>query len=376
MTTSDRIAGFDGLRAIAFLLVFASHKFPIAHRDPFGDVGVWTFFVLSGFLITGILARSREDVEAGRISAAWALARFYLRRTARIFPVYYMLLALALLASVFVTVDNFWGTAKLAYAFYATNIFIGMRSAWLGDFGHLWSLAVEEQFYLLFAPLVLMTPRRWTAALCWGFVGVALATKIVMELRGASNTAIDVNSLINFGLLGFGGLVGLAARAWSAPVWLASGPAQALTFACLLVTPVLFGPSTEAWMTYAKVVGLVAGLLLFQIAQAQATSFVAVLESAPLRLLGRVSYGAYLFHPFIHFEGMLGLAGVIGPVGRAPAPVQILVEFAVTVALATASWVLLERPILRRAALLTSQAPFAGTARGAQVSSAPGGETT
>ena len=129
-------------------------------------------------------------------------------------------------------------------------------------------------------------------------------------------------------------------------------------------------------MTYAKVVGLVAGLLFFQIAQAQATGFVVVLESAPLRLLGRVSYGAYLFHPFIHFQGLLSLVGLTDLGGRAPAPVQILVEFAVTVALATASWVLLERPILRRAALLTSQAPFAGKARGAKALSTPRGETT
>jgi len=365
MSTSDRIAGFDGLRAIAFLLVFASHKFPIEHRDPFGDIGVWTFFVLSGFLITGILARSREDIETGAISPVWALARFYLRRTARIFPIYYVLLAVALVLSAFMTVDNFWGMAKLAYAFYATNIFIGMRDAWVGDFGHLWSLAVEEQFYLLFAPLILVTPRRWTGVVCLGFVSVALTTKIVMEALGASNTAIDVSSLINFGLLGFGGLVSLAAATRPGPTWLTSGPAQAATLACLLVTPALFGPSTEGWMTYAKVVGLIAGLLMFQIAQAQTTRFVALLESAPLRLLGRISYGAYLFHPFIHFQNLMTWAG-LGDLARGvPVSLQIVWELVFTVVLATASWVVLERPILKRAAMLTSRAPLAPARRDA-----------
>ena len=373
MATSDRIAGFDGLRAIAFLLVFASHKFPYTYRDPFGDVGVWTFFVLSGFLITGILARSREEIEAGRISAMWALARFYLRRTARIFPVYYMVLAVALLLSVVMTVDNFWGTAKLAYAFYATNILIGMRNGWLGDFGHFWSLAVEEQFYLLFAPLVLMTPRRRTGAVCLGFVAVALVTKIAMEAMGAPDTTIDVNSLINFGLLGLGGLVGLAAAGRSAPAWIIGGPAQAATFACLLATPWLFGPSTEAWMTYAKIVGLVAGLLVFQIAQGQATGFVALLERAPLRLLGRVSYGAYLFHPFIHFQKLMARAGLGDVAAGVPAPLQIAAELAITVVLATVSWVVLERPVLRFAGRFTQRAPFA--ARPREMLANPRGET-
>src|ERR1700751_5489185 len=220
---SDRIAGFDGLRALAFLAVFANHKLGISQRDALGAVGVWSFFALSGFLITRILARAREDAESGR-SAIWpGLRRFYLRRTARIFPVYYALLSFALILSLFVYVDNFWAREKVAYIFYATNILIILRNGWIGDFGHLWSLAVEEQYYLLFAPLVLFLPRRGTALLCVAMTAAGLSTFAALHLTHAKLIVIYVNPLVNFGILGFGGLVGLASlnpASAAVPAWL------------------------------------------------------------------------------------------------------------------------------------------------------------
>jgi peptidoglycan/LPS O-acetylase OafA/YrhL len=300
---SSRIAGFDGLRALAFLAVFANHKLGIPQRDALGSVGVWSFFVLSGFLITRILACAREDVEVGRIPVVPALKRFYLRRTARIFPVYYAMLSFALILSLFVYVDDFWLKEKLAYIFYATNILIGLRDGWIGDFGHLWSLAVEEQYYLLFAPLVLFLPRRRTAFLCVGMVIVGLAIFCALHMAGTQLIVIYVNPLVNFGMLGFGGLVGLASlkpTSDAVPVWLTAGAAQAAVAACMIAAPLALGGWNVAWLTYGPAIVLLAGLLLFQIFNGQGTWFVSLLETAPLRLVGRVSYAAYLFHPFVH----------------------------------------------------------------------------
>jgi peptidoglycan/LPS O-acetylase OafA/YrhL len=89
----NRIRGFDGLRAIAVLMVFLQHRV-LGSRAEAGHLGVWIFFALSGFLITGILSAQRRTIEAGASEFLVELKRFLLRRTLRIFPVYYLLLAI------------------------------------------------------------------------------------------------------------------------------------------------------------------------------------------------------------------------------------------------------------------------------------------
>ena len=367
--TSDRIAGFDGLRALAFLAVFANHKLVVPQGDALGAVGVWTFFALSGFLITRMLARAREEVEVGR-SAIWpALRRFYLRRTARIFPAYYALLSTALILSLFVYVDDFWIKEKLAYIFYATNILIGMRGVWINEFGHLWSLAVEEQYYLLFAPLVLLLPRRGAVPLCVAMMAASLATFVALHMAHAPLIVVYVNPLVNFGLLGFGGVVGLASvkpGSGAVPAWLTGGPAQAATAACIIAAPIALGGWLTAWLTYGPAIVLFAGLLLFQVFHGQDSWFVALLESAPLRLVGRVSYAAYLFHPFIHFSILQRVLAAGGVRLAAPHPVQVLAELAATLLLCAVSWRLLEAPVIRWAAQLSPPGPVRAVIPGAE----------
>jgi peptidoglycan/LPS O-acetylase OafA/YrhL len=315
---------------------------------------VWTFFALSGFLITGILARSREEVEAGRISSGGALERFYLRRTARIFPVYYAMLGVALVISLFVSVNYFWGQEKIAYLLYATNVLIA-RDGWVGDFSHLWSLAIEEQYYILFAPMVLWLPRRWTPHVCIAILAAGVVTSLAMHAAQTPRLAIYVNSLVNFAMLGYGGLIGLVAQRATPPAWLTSGAAQVAVAAALIGAPVAFGAPMERWMAYGPVVLLLAGLLLFQIFKGQRTAFVALLESAPFRLVGRVSYAAYLFHPFIHFatlQRLLAAGGVRLQVGR---PLEIVAEFAVTLALCALSWRGLESPFIKLGSRLSTR---------------------
>src|SRR5262249_25557857 len=131
----------------------------------------------------------------------------------------------------------------------------------------------------------------------------SLLTKITMEALGAPALAIDVNSLVNFGLLAFGGIIGLTA---SAPPgsWLCSGTAQLFMLGFYLSLPTSFG--TDPFLpVLGKASAILAGILLLQIFAGQQTWFVAILESAPLRSIGRVSYGAYLIHHFIHFK-MIG----------------------------------------------------------------------
>jgi peptidoglycan/LPS O-acetylase OafA/YrhL len=349
-----RIRGFDGLRTIAFLLVFGSHKFEFAHADSCGDVGVWLFFVLSGFLITRILARCRAEIESGRATVANHLGRFYLRRTARIFPPYYLLLAFFAAASLLVPIEHFARSEKVAYLIYGTNLLIAARGYWIGDFGHFWSLAVEEQFYLAFAPLVLLVSRKHTILVCFAVILVGFSTKIMLEAQHASATATDVNSFVNFVLLGLGGVIGLRAS-WPAPKWLSGGAAQVAVLCLYLILPAAFGAWLEIWSLLGKLSAVLVGVLLFQIFNGQQTWFVAILESPPFRGIGRVSYGAYLIHHFVHFDVIESLLSHLGAEIAVPRFAQVLGELAVSLIVATVSWRYFESPIIAWAKRVTSR---------------------
>lgn len=149
---SDRIPSLDGLRTVSIALVIASHaarNFGPTVAWNIGDLGVRIFFVISGFLITGLLISESE--REGKID----LLRFYFRRTLRIFPPYYFLLfVLALLAisgRVHISASQF--LPVLSYA--SDYVYPG---TW--DVDHAWSLAVEEQFYLIFPGLMVVLRKR------------------------------------------------------------------------------------------------------------------------------------------------------------------------------------------------------------------------
>ena len=145
----------DTLRAVAVFSVILAHFAPRAtERLPLGELGVRLFFVLSGFLITGILLDCRGLIEQGAQPAA-VIGRFYARRLLRIAPAYYGLLAIMWLAAYPELRDSLpWHLA------YLSNIHFAMLGEWRGATSLLWSLAVEEQFYLLWPIIVLFQPAR------------------------------------------------------------------------------------------------------------------------------------------------------------------------------------------------------------------------
>jgi peptidoglycan/LPS O-acetylase OafA/YrhL len=341
---TTRILGFDGLRAIAFVLVFFSHKISFAQVDPYGEVGVWLFFALSGFLITRILAGEREEIERGRSTALDSLRRFYIRRTARIFPPYYALLAIISVVWLLVPIDFFWRTEKLAYATFTTNFLVGSRGLWVGNFGHFWTLAIEEQYYLFFAPLVLFMPRKYTMTLCLALILSAVVTKTVLVAQGVSSITAGVNSIVNFGLLSVGGVAGLNAHR-RLPPWSTGGVAQFAVLATFVALAPLFG-SDAKWLIFAKLSVVLPAFLLIQIAQGQRSWFVGLLHWSPLRDLGRISYGAYLLHNLIYLAPLIS---GIPPKTMIFGPSWVLftvAEFVSTIAIATLSWRYMEKPII------------------------------
>ncbi len=119
----DRIKGLDGLRALAIALVFLQHYTVIGARLELGGYGVWLFFVLSGFLIVRILHEERRRIEAGATTVKRALGRFFWRRTLRIFPIYYLCIAVCvLLALLGFTRDRLYPD-MLWHAGYLSNVY-------------------------------------------------------------------------------------------------------------------------------------------------------------------------------------------------------------------------------------------------------------
>ncbi|SFL40359.1 acyltransferase family protein [Methylobacterium pseudosasicola] len=335
-----RIIGFDGLRAAAFLMVFVSHKVPSPRTEPVGSAGVWLFFVLSGFLIVRILAASRARIEAGAATPMDSLRAFYRNRFARIVPVYYVFL-LALYTTPLGRSLNLGDEAfKLSTWLYGTNFYVE-RHGWGTELGHLWSLAVEQQFYLLFAPAALFLPRRYLGALCGALIGASVLMHVALWSAGAWPVSFDVDTVVNLGLIALGGLAGL--RAAPLPGWLRSDAAMVGTLALFMTLPPLVG-EMDRWLVVGRLSGLLAALLLLQIVQSPESRTVALLDSPWLRRIGVISYGAYLFHVPLHAEMVLAALGL--PLA-APRPVTLALDLALTLLLAEASWRLLESPARR-----------------------------
>ena len=141
----------DGLRGAAFFAIAAAHWLPIFSQltFPLGWMSMMTFYALSGFLITGILLRAR-----GR-ELKHTLRVFYIRRILRIFPLYYAVVLVGLLCGMPRFVDN--GPWLLTYTF---NMHEFAQQHWLGAVSHLWTLSVEEQFYLAWPWVILLLPER------------------------------------------------------------------------------------------------------------------------------------------------------------------------------------------------------------------------
>jgi peptidoglycan/LPS O-acetylase OafA/YrhL len=342
-----RIAGLDGLRALAVTFVFLEHRSTWGPLLGGGEAGVMLFFVLSGYLITSILLRDREKIEAGASDVKSEIYRFFLNRSFRIFPPYYAMLAILAVICLVAGID-FSPLWAAAYVTYTTNIGSAYFEHSWAPLGHLWSLAVEEQFYVLAAPLFLFTPRRFAKYLVAGLLALGAATWIVLTVVDAPAITFAVDSFINFAMLSVGSALALTVRVAKGR----SSLAIVLGFLLLLGPQILtlIYPPLQAFKPFSSPEHLAtayAAVIVFGVVQNQDSTLVRWLSWAPLRQIGRISYAFYLWHYVIDgsfarpwMEGVLGsrfvAAGVIG-----------VLEFAVTLAIAALSWRLIEAPALR-----------------------------
>ena len=288
----SRFAELDGLRAIAVLLVVWHHSANI-NIGLDGYDGVLLFFVISGFLITGILLGARTA--AAKIAAPWwtVLRAFYARRFLRIFPVYYAVLFLAVAAgSAHVRAALPWHLSYLSNWYFCYH----------GEFfNHLWSLAVEEQFYVLWPWLVILLPN---AALPWAIAAMILAgplSRFVIAAAGGSDLAMWISTPAVLDALGIGCLL---AYVWQKPA-LADRVARIALIAGVLL--VGFQELSNRWAMPKPVASAIATLgwrficmwLVHRAARGTPAFLTRALRIRPMIYVGTISYGIYLIHFFV-----------------------------------------------------------------------------
>ncbi len=306
----------DGLRAIAVLLVFLDHfglmgdtgwERIVGNSFASGYIGVDLFFVLSGFLITRILFEAK--------GSANYFKTFYTRRVLRIFPLYYSVLILLLVAFLIaryflaahlapVTLDMInQGISSQRWAWlFLVNVEFALYGSWALEpcMTHLWSLSVEEQFYLLWPLIVSRFTRRSLMLICGGMLVAAVIFRALCVHHGNLDAAINLTPS-RMDALAMGAVIAL---------WMQAEPdARQATLLGLSVTAVCL---TGAVLTYAKfgrltmrepsiavpimtiTPGLFAGILLLVLANRESIT-ARFLSWKQLRFIGKISYGFYLF---------------------------------------------------------------------------------
>jgi len=358
--------GLDGVRAIAVTMVFLHHYYSKILIDC-GWTGVQVFFVLSGFLITGILFDSRRE--------PFRFRNFYIRRTLRIFPLFFFTWLLILLAGIYLHLQwRPWHYLWVVYLGNFTRFFVGSLDCdhiytalplLPIEIGHYWSLAVEEQFYLLW-PLVvfLVGSRKTLIRICLAVIVFSPLLRLVLYWT-LPQTLLSLDFLFRFTFTQcdsflLGGLIALLMRGDQKQQTLrAANWLLYLSLGCLMFLHLKSNNWRLHDLNFDRPWMPIFGLSLINFAAAglilsalrQGSIIYRLTASWPLRQLGRYSYGFYVYHvlmaPFLHvfvwpqsefpknaahyFHSVLGL----------------VLDFALVLAVSVLSYHFVESPFLR-----------------------------
>jgi peptidoglycan/LPS O-acetylase OafA/YrhL len=341
----------DGLRAIAVLCTVIHHWAPALtfwkSWFPFGVAGVRLFFVLSGFLITGILLDQRRAIEAGTQDTSFSLRNFFLRRVVRLVPAFYLLLLVGSLLDLGALRETLYWHLP-----YLSNLGMILDGRWLPGITHLWSLAVEEQFYIVWAFLMLFLPRRMLVPCILISIVMAPVFRGVGVAAGWADMTIGFNPISCLDTLGMGSLLAVLFRG----EWGERGERmrEPLLRICLWIgLPVLvltivgehhYGDPFRRMINIPLQESALALVFTWLVARA-AVGFSGpagkFLSNRLVVATGVMSYGIYLFHPIVAQGVMRWLA-----VGWPYYP-KIAMSAFVTLSLAWLSWQFIEAPARR-----------------------------
>ncbi|MDX1948159.1 MAG: acyltransferase [Pirellulaceae bacterium] len=352
------LPALDAVRGLAIVLVTlyrfggGGHGPATALADPgliaLGSRGVDLFFVLSGFLITGILHDAKGKSHYFR--------NFYIRRSLRIFPLYYGVLVLAILilpwlSSAAATAMRPAATHQAWLWLYGSNVLQAATGSWpFGPLDHFWSLAVEEHFYLVWPLVIYCTSRTTALRICGGLAVASLAARVSWLAAGGNDVAAEVFTLLRLDSLAIGAWLALAARGENGLAWLVrrAWPTAILSGAALIcqsfVGGRLLGLPPTIWAVF------FGSLLVLTLVARPNTWRARFGNSAIFRFFGKYSYAMYVFQNLLIplLAGLVtapGLAAATGSVWLGQA-IYCGLMFALTTLVALASWNLFEKHFL------------------------------
>jgi peptidoglycan/LPS O-acetylase OafA/YrhL len=313
-TSSDlklkgHMPALDGVRGLAILMVLCVHFLApgtepglfgsvIGKLSAYGTMGVDLFFVLSGFLITGILVDARKK--------PYFFRNFYMRRALRIFPLYYgvLLIGLVLVPAFFnipelnKSVENqawLWG--------YCANIFVSIHGDWevLPFFSHFWSLAIEEHFYLIWPLVVFFNDDQRLKRIALWVAGVALLIRLLMVIWHVNIIAIYSLTPARMDALTIGGLMAVIAREEGGVERLKTLARRvAVIGSVFIVTSFFFSlyvPEVKPFfheLRRSAFTGVLGALLVFALTGPAIIQ--RIFKSGFMRFCGKYSYGLYVYH--------------------------------------------------------------------------------
>jgi peptidoglycan/LPS O-acetylase OafA/YrhL len=369
-----RILALDGLRGVAILLVMICHfthdwSSTTADRAFYaltqtGGLGVDLFFVLSGFLITGILVDAKGSNHYFR--------NFYIRRALRILPLYYGLVAALVLLPMLGMFRNGFLTSSVAryqawYWTHAVNWLIALSGSFAvvpAELGILWSLAIEEQFYFIWPLIVFALSPARLIRVCLGVIAASYLLRMMLCVAGAPPDTISVATFARVDPLAVGALVALLIRspaAWDRLVAWAPGVVWITAPALIgMAASSLSRGSVGVTLSLAASAPLWGGVLVLTLAASPWGLWHRACTSGFLRQFGKYSYAMYLFHNIVQLRVLapLGITKrLMPPIQGSFLHVQLLI-FTIGVALsfgvAYASWHLYEKHFLRLKQLFPS----------------------
>lgn len=348
------IKQLDSIRTFAVMLVIISHWLPLYYIKlfDFGAIGVNLFFVLSGFLITQMLFENRKDTENNGTSKINIIKSFIIRRSLRIFTIYYLTIFILLI------IGHKTGTDIredfTLYFFYLSNFLFFFKQEWDGMLSHLWSLAVEEQFYLFWPWLMIFIRRNFLFIIIAMFFFIGIAANYLIP---GGNSFIQILTPTCFDSFSLGGILAYAVVYSRNHL---NFILKYLPFVALLCLVTFFFSTLSSINVFIPDRTLVSFcalyLIVFAIYKQGSVVHTYILNNKTLIFTGQISYGVYLYQNIVPntwnmFIDKLNDANIQIPLINAYIPaslsreIMLVEQFVLLIIISWLSWKFIEFPI-------------------------------